>query len=85
MVFSGIVEEIGVVEALFESHDLLLWDGSMGKGWTLRVQAKTVLEGTYVGASISVNGVCLTVTTFDGSIFTAGLAPETYVYGRYHI
>ncbi|MEQ8936173.1 MAG: riboflavin synthase, partial [Amphiplicatus sp.] len=38
---------------------------------------KTVLEGAALGDSISVNGVCLTVTAFDAASFTVGLAPET--------
>ena len=29
------------------------------------------------GCSIAVNGVCLTVTAFDETSFTVGLAPET--------
>ena len=35
------------------------------------------LEGAYEGCSISVNGVCLTVTEFDASMFKVGCAPET--------
>jgi riboflavin synthase len=65
--FTGIVEEMGRVVALEE------WAG----GWHLAVRAKTVLEGTRLGDSIAVNGVCLTVTDLAGDRLTFGLAPET--------
>ena len=41
-----------------------LWDGSIGEGWELDVCASEVLDGAYLGCSIAVNGVCLTVTKF---------------------
>ena len=36
-----------------------------------------MLEGTRIGDSIAVNGVCLTVTAMDDSSFTADVMPET--------
>lgn len=66
--FTGIVEEIGHVRSCAPDAD---------GGFTLVVDAATVLEGTALGDSIAVNGVCLTVTTMDAKGFTAGLAPET--------
>jgi riboflavin synthase len=51
-VFTGIVEEIGRVAALEEQADAA----------RLRIRATRVLEGVALGDSISVNGVCLTVT-----------------------
>lgn len=77
MVFSGIVEEMGTVVSLAKRDDVALWDGSVGEGWVLVVSAKVALVGAYIGASIAVNGTCLTVTAFDDSTFTVGLAPET--------
>lgn len=65
--FTGIVEELGTVAACQPT------DG----GFDLSVNCRTVLEGTILGDSIAVNGVCLTVTAFTDSQFTAGLAPET--------
>mmetsp|Transcript_5579 Transcript_5579/g.17954 ORF Transcript_5579/g.17954 Transcript_5579/m.17954 type:complete len:269 (+) Transcript_5579:129-935(+) len=76
-VFSGIVEEIGEVRRLEQRDDLPLWDGGVGEGVELEVGASTVLEGAYLGCSIAVNGVCLTVTKFDADSFCVGLAPET--------
>lgn len=46
-------------------------------GFDMKIGAKTVLDGVHLGDSIAVNGTCLTVTEFDASHFTVGLAPET--------
>ncbi|KAG6385098.1 hypothetical protein SASPL_153924 [Salvia splendens] len=68
--FTGIVEEMGTIKHLgFDQPD----------SFTMKIQAKTVLEGVHLGDSIAVNGTCLTVTEFDtvSSEFSVGLAPET--------
>ena len=65
--FTGIVEELGHVRDCRRDGD----------GYTLSVNCKTVLEGTALGDSIAVNGVCLTVTEMDTNGFVTGLAPET--------
>lgn len=65
--FTGIVEEIGRVEALTEEGGSVL----------LRIAAQTVVQDVRLGDSISVNGTCLTVTEFGGAGFTVGLSPET--------
>ncbi|KAL6179243.1 hypothetical protein ACLB2K_050759 [Fragaria x ananassa] len=69
--FTGIVEEMGHVKHLGPSSD------SGGGGFDMRIAASTVLDGVRLGDSIAVNGTCLTVTEFDASHFTVGLAPET--------
>ena len=61
--FTGIIEETGK-----------LLRAESGK---LHIQAKKVLEGTKIGDSIAVNGVCLTVTALSSSDFTADVMPET--------
>lgn len=61
--FTGIVEEIGIVEKI-----------SSGK---MQIKASTVLENTKIGDSISVNGVCLTVTDLFDSNFTVDVMNET--------
>jgi riboflavin synthase len=66
-VFTGIVEETGTIQALTEQ------DGSVG----LAVAARLVCDDLRLGDSVAVNGVCLTVTAFDATGFTVGLAPET--------
>lgn len=65
--FSGIVEEIGTVAAL---------DRGASEP-SLTVRCRTVIEGTRVGDSISVNGVCLTVTSLRDDAFVVGLQPVT--------
>jgi len=75
--FSGIVEEMGLVRRLEKVDRLEQWDGTVGEGWELDVEAKVALEQASLGCSIAVNGVCLTVTEFDDSHFKVGLAPET--------
>ena len=64
--FTGIIEEIGTVRAVRAGRT----------GAVLDIEASKVLEGTAVGDSIAVNGVCLTVTPDHGS-FTADAMPET--------
>ena len=53
--FTGIVEELGTVVASDEV------DTDWGHGVRLTVAASTVLEGSGTGASIAVNGCCLTL------------------------
>ncbi len=65
--FTGIIEETGTVRNISLS-------GSSGR---IQVGASVVLEGTKVGDSIAVNGVCLTVTSIDGRSFTADVMAET--------
>ena len=65
--FTGIIEEIGTVRAIT----------SQAAGTALRIAAEQVTEGTRVGDSIAVNGVCLTVTACSGREFTADVMPET--------
>ena len=47
--FTGIVEEMGVVKSLEERNDVELWDGTRGTGTQLAIQCSTVLEGAYLG------------------------------------
>lgn len=65
--FTGIIEEIGTVKGVKRGN----------RSVVLEVQAKKVLEDLKVGDSIATNGVCLTVTSFTGSVFCADVIPET--------
>lgn len=53
--FTGIIEEVGTVKGF-------AINGSSGR---IKIKAKKVLEGTKLGDSIAVNGVCLTVVTMQ--------------------
>ncbi len=60
--FTGIVEELGTVRQA---------------GSRLSISCAAVLEDMTIGASIAVNGVCLTAVEVREDGFTADLAPET--------
>jgi len=62
-VFTGIIEETGRITEMTSN--------------TLTVAAHRVLEGMETGGSISVNGACLTVTSFSRNAFTVDIMPET--------
>lgn len=64
--FTGIVEELGTVVSR--------------EGTRLRIAARTVLEDVSMGASIAVNGVCLTVVGWDATEgwWEADVVEETY-------
>jgi riboflavin synthase len=66
-VFTGIVEELGVVEALEDQGDAI----------RLTVRGPHVTGDARLGDSISVNGCCLTVAARDGQTFTADVMRET--------
>ena len=65
--FTGIIEETGEIAAIDNTSEFR----------TLRVRAGRILDGIGAGASIAVNGVCLTVRTFEPGSFTADLSRET--------
>jgi riboflavin synthase len=66
--FTGIIEEIGIMKRI----------DRRGQAMVLTVGAKRILEDVHLGDSISVNGVCLTVISFDTSSFTVDVMPETF-------
>jgi riboflavin synthase len=68
MMFTGIVEEIGRVLAI---------QPVSGGGLRLRIGCRTVVEGTRLGDSIAVDGVCLTVTDLAPDSFQVELQPVT--------
>ncbi len=65
--FTGIIEELGSVESI--QH--------LAAGARLRIHCQKVLEDMTLGASIAVNGVCLTAVEVRTDSFSADLAPET--------
>ncbi len=65
--FTGIIEELGTVEAVEEQGDAI----------RLTLRATTVLEDAGLGDSIAVNGCCLTVAARTEETFTADVMQET--------
>jgi len=66
--FTGIIEEIGKLQRVT----------TQGPSMEVTVEASKVLADIQIGDSIAVEGVCLTVTAFDGRSFTADVMPETF-------
>lgn len=65
--FTGIVEEIGVVQAIRKQSNV----------YQFQISCHTVLADVKKGDSIAVNGVCLTVNDFQETSFTVDVMPET--------
>ena len=65
--FTGIVEEMGVIKRLEKS----------GAGTTLTILASTVMDDLEAGASVSINGACLTVVSVGEREFAVEVSPET--------
>jgi riboflavin synthase len=62
-VFTGIIEEVGSIVSVTADK--------------LTVGAKEALKDLQIGGSIAVNGICLTVTSFDEKSFSVDVMPET--------
>ncbi|HET7397553.1 MAG TPA: riboflavin synthase [Intrasporangium sp.] len=65
--FTGIVEELGTVVGVERGPDSAV----------LRIRGPVVVSDARHGASIAVNGVCLTVTEHDATQFTVDVMAET--------
>ena len=67
--FTGIVEELGSVRAVGRTGDVV----------RLEIAAHVAREGSEVGASVAVNGVCLTVVSAAADRLDFEVGPETLV------
>jgi riboflavin synthase len=65
--FTGIVEEVGTVRDCRRERSTM----------RLELEATRVTEGTAVGASLAVNGVCLTVVEYGQDRLVFDVGPET--------
>jgi riboflavin synthase len=68
--FTGLVEELGRVRAVTPN----------ATGARLEIEATTVLDDATLGASIAVNGCCLTVVAFDPTYWAADAVEETLAH-----
>src|SRR5436309_9608425 len=80
--FTGIIEEVGEIESgnggIIDYESQRMTPPSPDSEFRVnRVRAGRVLEDMHAGASIAVNGVCLTVRALDGAGFSAELSRET--------
>lgn len=65
--FTGIIEGLGTIRDIRSS----------ARETRLAVEADFAMEGTLIGDSVAVNGVCLTVVHMEGGRFAADISPET--------
>ena len=65
--FTGIIEEIGTVRNIRRGQNSVV----------LTIGAPHIVEGTRIGDSIAVNGICLTVTDMQTDSFSADVMHET--------
>ncbi len=65
--FSGIIEELGVVKKISQRGAMVLFE----------IQADKVLPDTKIGDSIAVNGACLTVVKNEAKVLSFEAMPET--------
>lgn len=66
--FTGIIEEKGTIKHIKHVSE---------KSIQMTIGSSTVLEDVQIGDSISVNGICLTVTAFSNTDFQVDVMPET--------
>lgn len=65
--FTGIIEEVGVIDSIKKgTRSSKLW-----------ISGEKIFEDLKLGDSVAVNGVCLTVSHFKGKIFEADVMSET--------
>lgn len=65
--FTGIIEELGTVAGIRKDS----------KSAILTIRANKILSDIHLGDSIAVNGVCLTVVSFESGQFSADVMHET--------
>ncbi|MDN7242019.1 riboflavin synthase [Planococcus sp. N028] len=65
--FTGIVEEVGKITSVRAKPQAM----------ELTIACSLVLEDVKRGDSISISGICLTVSTFTSNTFTVDVIPET--------
>ncbi|MBF7096721.1 riboflavin synthase [Alkalibacter mobilis] len=65
--FTGLIEEIGEIIEIKRGTSSA----------RMKIRAEKVLEDVKKGDSIAVNGICLTVTSFDKTCFYVDVMPET--------
>ncbi|HQN18589.1 MAG TPA: riboflavin synthase, partial [Syntrophobacteraceae bacterium] len=62
---------------LIEGRGVLLRVERSGPDAGMVIQARYAMDGLTLGESISVDGACLTVVSFQGKVFTVDVSAET--------
>ena len=68
--FTGIIKETGIISRIID----------MGEDKEFEIKAGKLIEDINTGDSISINGVCLTVKSFDSGSFTFDISSNTLKY-----
>lgn len=72
--FTGIVEEVGTISQIKQQSDTTV----------MAINCQEILSDIHIGDSISVNGVCLTVTSFNTRSFTVDIVHGTSEITLFH-
>ncbi|MDJ1111612.1 MULTISPECIES: riboflavin synthase [Macrococcus] len=72
--FTGIVEEVGTISQIKQQSDTTV----------MMINCQEILSDIHIGDSISVNGVCLTVTSFNAQSFTVDIVRGTSAITLFH-
>jgi len=67
LMFTGIIEEMGIVAGVVEKTNLSV----------LKISVQKILKGIKAGDSVAVNGVCLTVTTINKTVLCFDVMKES--------
>jgi riboflavin synthase len=65
--FTGIIQKIGTIKKI----------SANGENSVIEITASTILNGQKKGDSISINGICSTITGLSKTAFTVEFMPET--------
>lgn len=65
--FTGIIEEVGRIKSIRKGSESAI----------LKIEAHDIMNDVHIGDSIAVNGVCLTVVSYNSSEFEADVMHET--------
>ena len=75
--FTGLIEEVGKIKSIKR----------LNKYWEIEISAKKIMADMKLGDSISVDGLCLTVTKMKKNSFVVDVTTETLKkskVGKYH-
>ncbi|TDM23868.1 riboflavin synthase [Macrococcoides canis] len=72
--FTGIVEEVGTISQMKQQSDTTV----------MTINCQKILSDMHIGDSISVNGVCLTVTSFNAQSFSVDIVRGTSAITLFH-
>ncbi len=65
--FTGLIESTGEIVQI----------GKRGNSFQITITSRLSFDNSDIGASVSVDGVCLTVVAVDRNLFTVEVSPET--------